>query len=145
MKSIIQRVSQARLCIAEQNIAEIGVGLVALIGIAPEDGLVQARRMLQRILGYRVFADTQGRMNLSLQDIHGGLLLVPNFTLMANTNKGMRPSFAAAAEPQQAKALFTQMCEMAGEMHDHCGFGQFGADMQIHLCNDGPITLNLSV
>lgn len=124
-------------------VGQIGRGLLALVGIAPEDDAQTAERMLARVLAYRVFADAEGRMNLNLQQAGAGLLLVPNFTLMADTTRGLRPSFTPAAPPDQARGLFEIMCGMARERHADCAFGRFGADMQVRLINDGPITLTL--
>lgn len=143
MRAIIQRVSQASVSIDGECLCAIKTGLVALIGIAPQDDASNAQRMLTRLLGYRVFPDAQGRMNLSVQQIQGGLLLVPNFTVMADTQKGMRPSFTPAAEPKRAAALFDCLTQLAVVEHANCGFGKFGADMRVDIHNDGPITLIL--
>ncbi len=118
-------------------------GVLALIGIAPEDTQENIERMLDRLLGYRIFADEQGRLNLNLQQVQGGLLLVPNFSVMADTRKGMRPGFSSAAPPAQAAVLFKQLTASAQQRYAQCQFGRFGADMQVSLNNDGPITLIL--
>ncbi|MBF0255871.1 MAG: D-tyrosyl-tRNA(Tyr) deacylase [Gammaproteobacteria bacterium] len=140
MIALIQRVSQARVVVAGETTGAIERGILALIGVVREDGPANAERLLQRLLGYRIFPDGQGKMNLSLQDIQGGLLLVPQFTLAADTQKGMRPSFTPAAPPQQGRALFEQLLKLARERHQPVASGVFGADMQVSLCNDGPVT-----
>ena len=144
MKCILQRVSQASVSIDGRCVARIDTGLLVLTGIAPQDDQAIARRMLERILGYRIFSDEQDRMNRNVSEAGGGILLVPNFTLMADTRKGMRPSFGGAAEPQQARGLFEWMCAQAAEQHPDVGYGVFGADMQVMLINDGPITITLT-
>ncbi|VAX09582.1 D-aminoacyl-tRNA deacylase [hydrothermal vent metagenome] len=140
MIALIQRVREARVLVDEVCIAEIGHGLLALIGVEKQDEQEQAQRLLQRILGYRIFADMDDKMNLSLKDIGGGLLLVPQFTLAADTDKGMRPSFSSAAPPEKGRALFDHLSLQAKEKHAEVGFGKFGADMQVSLTNDGPVT-----
>jgi D-tyrosyl-tRNA(Tyr) deacylase len=125
-------------------VAEIETGLVVLIGVEREDNQSRADRLLQRLLGYRVFPDQQGRMNLSLSEIDGGLLLVPQFTLAADTRKGMRPGFSTAADPQLGKALFSYLLEQALAHHNRVAYGVFGADMQVELINDGPVTFWLT-
>ncbi|HET9680174.1 MAG TPA: D-aminoacyl-tRNA deacylase [Gammaproteobacteria bacterium] len=140
MIGLLQRVSQASVSVAGDEIATIGPGLLVLIGIERDDTPQQADRLLSRLLGYRVFADAEGRMNRSLSDTGGGLLLVPQFTLVADTHKGTRPGFSRAAEPEQARSLFTYLCNAASQMHSASGYGQFGADMQVALVNDGPVT-----
>jgi D-tyrosyl-tRNA(Tyr) deacylase len=118
----------------------IGPGLLTLVGVQRGDNQASARRLLDKILGYRVFPDAEQRMNLSLKDIHGGLLLVPQFTLAADTRKGTRASFTPAAAPDEAQSLFTYLLEQARESHKIVEAGVFGADMQVHLVNDGPVT-----
>ncbi|MGJ8669119.1 MAG: D-aminoacyl-tRNA deacylase [Oceanococcus sp.] len=145
MRAVIQRVSHGRVCISGDCVGEIQRGIVALVGIAPGDSEEKLQRLLDRLLGYRIFPDEQGRMNFNLQQISGGLLVVPNFTVMADTRKGMRPGFSTAAAPELASALFEQLRIAALARYPHCAFGQFGADMQVTLCNDGPITLTLEV
>ncbi len=145
MIGLLQRVRQASVSVAEQPVAAIGAGLLVLVGVQRGDGEAQAERLLERLLGYRVFADDEGRMNRSLTDTGGGLLLVPQFTLAADTRKGSRPSFTPAASPEQGDALFHYLCRAARR---HCGelaFGRFGADMQVALVNDGPVTFWLEV
>ncbi len=113
---------------------------MVLIGIEKEDTSAHADRLLERLLGYRVFPDNAGKMNLSLTDINGGLLLVPQFTLPADTRKGMRPSFSSAASSEQGKQLFEYLLTLAQKKHHTVAAGQFGADMQVTLTNDGPVT-----
>lgn len=141
MIALIQRVAWARVEVAGQVVGAIERGLLALIGIRPDDDATSADRLLERVLGYRVFPDEAGRMNRSLADIAGGLLLVPQFTLAADTRSGMRASFATAAAPAVAAPLFAQL--LAAARGRHCGpvaAGAFGADMQVSLLNDGPVT-----
>jgi D-aminoacyl-tRNA deacylase len=140
MIGLLQRVTNASVNVDNEVVGQIGRGLLVLIGVEKEDTETQARRLLERLLGYRVFPDAEGKMNLSLKDIDGGLLLVPQFTLVADTRKGMRPSFSSAAPPDHGKQLFDQLIEIAQSMHQHVATGQFGADMQVALTNDGPVT-----
>lgn len=140
MIALIQRVSTASVSIADEPVGTIGRGLLALIGVQPTDDEQSAGRLLERLLAYRVFPDDLGRMNRSLQDIQGGLLLVPQFTLAADTRKGNRPSFGTAAAPEVAKRLFEQLCASAQQRHPVVATGRFGADMQVALVNDGPVT-----
>jgi D-tyrosyl-tRNA(Tyr) deacylase len=140
MIGLLQRVSQARVEVNQQVIAAIGTGLVVLIGVEKPDKEASADRLLQRLLGYRVFSDDNGKMNLSLTDIDGELLLVPQFTLPADTAKGMRPSFSAAAPPQRSRELFNYLLSRARASHPKVAAGVFGADMQLTLTNDGPVT-----
>ncbi|GAB4297908.1 MAG: D-aminoacyl-tRNA deacylase [Thiohalomonadaceae bacterium] len=141
----MQRVSEARVSVAGEVVGTIGRGLLVLVGVERGDGEAQAERLLERILTYRVFPDMEGRMNLSLHDIGGGLLLVPQFTLAADTGKGTRPSFTPAAEPQQGLHLFDYLLQRAWEAHPDVQSGRFGADMQVSLTNDGPVTFWLRV
>jgi D-tyrosyl-tRNA(Tyr) deacylase len=137
---LLQRVSEARVAVEGEVIAAVGRGLVVLVGMERGDGKAQADRLLERLLGYRVFADDDGRMNLSVRDVGGGLLLVPQFTLAADTRKGMRPSFTPAAAPEQGAALFDYLATQAQKIHRPVSAGRFGADMQVSLTNDGPVT-----
>lgn len=123
-----------------RRVATIETGLLVLVGVERGDGRSQADRLLQRLLGYRVFADQQGRMNRSLIDIGGGLLLVPQFTLAADTNKGTRPGFSTAADPVDGKHWFEYLLDQADQLHAPVACGVFGADMQVGLVNDGPVT-----
>jgi D-tyrosyl-tRNA(Tyr) deacylase len=122
------------------TVGRIGQGMLVLIGIQREDTRADGERLLERLLNYRVFPDAEGRMNLSLRDTGGGLLLVPQFTLAADTRTGNRPSFTPAAEPSQAEALFQQLLLRAQALHEHVASGRFGADMQVSLTNDGPVS-----
>lgn len=145
MIGLLQRVQNAKVCVANEQIANIHQGLLVFVGIERGDTQTQANRLLTRLLGYRVFADNDDKMNLSLQDINGGLLLVPQFTLAADTHKGMRPSFSSAASPQQGQNLFDYFCSQAKQQHNVVETGQFGADMQVTLTNDGPVTFWLQI
>ena len=140
MIALIQRVSEARVEADAATVGAIGPGLLALVAVEPADGEPQVTRLLERLLGYRVFADAAGRMNRSLADTGGGLLLVSQFTLAADTRKGMRPGFAAAAPPAQARAWFERLVERARAAHPVVATGRFGAAMRVHLVNDGPVT-----
>jgi D-aminoacyl-tRNA deacylase len=137
---LLQRVTQARVEIAGETIGAIDRGLLVLIGVEKGDHEAQAERLLERLLGYRVFPDPVGRMNVSVKDIHGGLLLVPQFTLPADTKKGMRPSFTPAALPAEGERLFNYLLARARALHQPVASGRFGANMQLSLTNDGPVT-----
>ncbi len=143
MITIIQRVSSAKVTVDNQDIGKIDTGILALVAVEKEDGEKQAQRLLERILNYRIFADKLDRMNLSLRDIDGGLLLVPQFTLAADTSCGNRPSFTPAATPEKGRQLFGYLQELAKATYPNVAFGQFGADMQVALINDGPVTFTL--
>lgn len=140
MIGLIQRVSEARVTVEGEVVGEIGAGLLVLVGVERDDTEARAERLLQRMLGYRVFADEQGRMNLSLQQVEGGLLLVPQFTLAADTRKGARPSFSSAAPPELGRRLFEHLVDHAKLAHLQVATGVFGADMKVALVNDGPVT-----
>jgi len=140
MLALIQRVVSARVDVDAATVGRIGLGLLALVAVQPQDGEAQAQRLLERLLGYRVFADAEGRMNRSLADTGGGLLLVPQFTLAADTRKGMRPSFTSAATPEAGRRWFDRLVELAKNRHATVEIGQFGAHMMVHLVNDGPVT-----
>lgn len=140
MIGLLQRVSGARVRIDGKQVGEIGTGLLVLVGVQREDNEARAGRLLERLLGYRVFPDASGHMNLSLRDIEGGLLLVPQFTLAADTRKGTRAGFSRAAAPDTGKRLFEHLVELARTAHSPVGCGRFGADMQVELVNDGPVT-----
>lgn len=140
MIGLLQRVRSARVEIDGNTVGAIGRGLLVLVGVEQGDNAAQADRLLERLLGYRVFPDNAGKMNLSARDISGGLLLVPQFTLAADTNKGMRPSFTPAAAPELGQRLFDYMVERARTQHALVEAGVFGADMQVTLTNDGPVT-----
>lgn len=145
MIGLLQRVSAASVTIAGENVGAIERGILVLVGVERGDGETQARRLLERLLGYRIFPDQAGKMNLSLRDIAGGLLLVPQFTLAADTRQGMRPSFTPAASPAQGEALFEYLVTRARNEYSPVATGRFGADMQVSLINDGPVTFNLRV
>jgi D-tyrosyl-tRNA(Tyr) deacylase len=145
MIGLLQRVRHARVEVQQNTIAEIDIGLLVLVGVERNDDELKADRLLERLLGYRVFPDQQDKMNLSLVDIKGGLLLVPQFTLAADTRKGMRPGFSSAATPADGRRLFSYLVECARSSHATVATGIFGADMQVSLVNDGPVTFTLSV
>jgi D-aminoacyl-tRNA deacylase len=138
--ALLQRVSGARVEIAGKLHASMGRGLLVLIGVRPSDAEASTLRLLDRLLGYRVFADDAGKMNLNLQQIGGGLLLVPQFTLAADTRHGQRPGFSTAAPPAQGRRLFELLVKAAQVRHSPVSSGVFGADMQVSLTNDGPVT-----
>ena len=140
MIGLLQRVTQASVEVDGETVARIGGGLLVLVGVERGDTEGQADRLLERLLGYRVFEDPEGRMNLGLRDIQGGLLLVPQFTLAADTRKGRRPSFSPAADPNEGQRLFGYLTGRARELHDPVDTGIFGANMQVALVNDGPVT-----
>ncbi|MGN6741608.1 D-aminoacyl-tRNA deacylase [Dyella sp.] len=140
MIALIQRVTSAHVSVDNQTVGAIGAGLLALVAVQPEDGEPQAQRMVQRLLGYRVFADAAGKMNRSLTDTGGDLLLVSQFTLAADTRSGMRPSFTTAAAPEHGQHWFDRLVELARLAHPRVETGRFGAHMQVHLVNDGPVT-----
>jgi D-tyrosyl-tRNA(Tyr) deacylase len=145
MIGLLQRVRRASVEVEGETVGTVGQGLLVLVGIERGDSEAQANRLLERLLGYRVFEDAQRRMNLSLRDIKGGLLLVPQFTLAADTAKGTRASFTTAAEPARARLLFAHLIDRAREAWPHTQSGRFGADMQVSLVNDGPVTFMLRV
>ncbi|WP_456447030.1 D-aminoacyl-tRNA deacylase [Thiolapillus sp.] len=140
MIGLLQRVREARVTVDGEIIGEIQTGLLVLVGVQKEDTEQRAERLVQRLLGYRVFPDETGRMNRSLVDIEGGLLLVPQFTLPAETRKGTRPGFSTAAPPEEGHRLFHFVLEQARKQYPHVASGRFGADMQVALINDGPVT-----
>jgi D-aminoacyl-tRNA deacylase len=141
MIALLQRVTRAGVEIAGESHASIGRGLLVLIGVKPEDDETRASRLVERLLSYRVFDDVAGKMNLSLRQIEGDLLLVPQFTLAADTRHGLRPGFSGAAPPEQGRRLFDFLVQAAGSRHPTVQSGVFGADMQVSLVNDGPVTL----
>ena len=144
MLALIQRVSEASVSVDDATIARIGGGLLALVGVEPGDGQPQVARMATRLLGYRVFADDQGRMNRSLADTGGGLLLVSQFTLAADTRSGLRPGFSTAAPPQEAEPTFAALVAECRARHaGPVETGRFGAHMVVRLANDGPVTFLL--
>jgi D-tyrosyl-tRNA(Tyr) deacylase len=144
MLALIQRVTQASVSVEGEVIGRIGPGLLALVGVEPGDGDAQVARMAERLLGYRVFADGEGRMNLGLADTGGGLLLVSQFTLAADTRSGMRPGFSTAAPPAEAEPVFNRLLATCRQKHaPGVETGRFGAHMVISLVNDGPVTFLL--
>ena len=145
MIALLQRVSQVSVEVDGQTIGSIGRGLLVLVCAERGDTETQADRLLDRVLHYRVFSDAAGKMNLSLKDVEGGLLLVPQFTLAADTRKGTRPSFTPAAAPEVGQRLFEHMVSRAHELHSTVTAGRFGVDMQVSLTNDGPVTIWLQV
>ena len=145
MIGLLQRVSQAKVEVDGVVVGSIGPGLMVLLCAERGDGEAEADRLLARVLGYRVFGDTEGKMNLSLTGVQGGLLLVPQFTLAADTHKGMRPSFTPAAPPEEGARLFDYFVAKARASHAAVETGRFGAHMQVNLTNDGPVTIWLRV
>lgn len=143
MIALLQRVSEAKVIVSGQCIASIDQGVLALIGVQSGDKEDTAELFISRIINYRLFADDDGKMNLSLIDIQGGLLLVPQFTLAANTKKGRRPSFTSAAPPEHGGSVFQSMVGFARNSYALVEAGRFGADMAVHLVNDGPVTFIL--
>jgi D-tyrosyl-tRNA(Tyr) deacylase len=140
MIALIQRVTQAEVRVRTEVAGAIGRGVLAFIGVQREDTESDADRLLERLLTYRIFADDQGRMNRDLRAVGGGLLLVSQFTLAADTRSGTRPGFSTAAAPERARALFDYLVAQARAAHPDVGTGEFGADMQVSLVNDGPVT-----
>jgi len=144
MLALIQRVTRAEVRVADETAGAIGPGLLALVAVEPGDGEAQAQRLCERLLGYRIFDDGDGRMNRSLADTGGGLLLVSQFTLAADTRKGMRPGFSTAAAPDDGLRWFNRLVEIARASHPLVEIGRYGAHMQIELVNDGPATFLLA-
>lgn len=145
MIALIQRVGHASVVVDGEAVGAIGRGVLALVGVERGDAESQAERLLERLLGYRIFPDEGGRMNLSLADIAGGLLLVPQFTLAADTRSGTRPGFSSAAPPAEGERLFDYFVSRARASHGAVATGKFGADMKVSLLNDGPVTFWLQV
>ncbi|WP_372987424.1 D-aminoacyl-tRNA deacylase [Marinobacter sp.] len=147
MKGLIQRVSEASVTVDGQSVGAIGRGVLLLLGVERDDGAAEAKELCRKILSYRIFPDEQGRMNRSLQDIGGGLLVVPQFTLAADTRSGTRPGFSLAAKPEVANDLYRQFVREAKESlgGERVSEGRFGADMKVQLINDGPVTFMLEV
>ena len=140
MIGLLQRVTSAAVEVESREIARIGPGLLVLVAVERDDTPIEAERLLERLLNYRVFADAEGRMNLSVTDVNGGLLLVPQFTLAADTKKGLRPGFSTAAPPDEGRRLFEELLELARRRFPGVQAGQFGAHMRVSLVNDGPVT-----
>jgi D-tyrosyl-tRNA(Tyr) deacylase len=145
MIALLQRVTEASVRVDDNIIGTIKQGILVLLGVEKDDSQQQADRLIQRFLGYRIFADSENRMNCSVSDIKGGVLLVPQFTLAADTHKGMRPSFSTAAPPQDGKELFDYVVNQTKSQYPHVSTGAFGADMKVQLINDGPVTFWLQV
>lgn len=145
MIALLQRVTEAAVHVNGQQVASIDCGIMALVGVQRGDAEKQADRLLERLLAYRIFPDDEGRMNLDLRQAEGELLLVPQFTLAANTNKGNRPSFGSAAIPEVGRRLFEYMVNRSGQVFGPTGAGIFGADMKVSLVNDGPVTFWIEV
>lgn len=145
MIGLLQRVSAAQVVVDGVTVGAIGRGLMVLIGVEAGDAEADAGQLVRRLLDYRVFPDDAGKMNRSLRDIGGGLLLVPQFTLAADTRKGLRPGFSGAAPPDEGRRLFEHAVACARALHPLVATGQFGADMKVTLTNDGPVTFWLQV
>ena len=145
MKALLQRVQEARVTIAGDCVAEIGPGLLVFLGLDRGDDEACAQRMIEKLLAYRVFNDDQGRMNLNVQEVGGGVLLVSQFTLSADTGKGLRPGFSSALPPAEAEELYQRVLAMLEERHSPVAAGVFAADMQVSLVNDGPVTFLLQL
>ena len=143
MKALIQRVSQASVVVEGATVGAIDSGLLVLLGIERGDDFSKADKLLHKLLNYRIFADDAGKMNCSVQDTHGGVLLVSQFTLAADTGKGLRPSFSSAAEPELARTLYDYVVAQLTQRHRPVATGVFAADMKVHLINDGPVTFLL--
>ncbi len=143
MLGLIQRVSSASVVIDQKTIGKIDQGILLFIGVQKHDVMDSAEKLLRKVLSYRMFSDPRGKMNLSLSDINGGLLIVSQFTLAADTKKGLRPSFSSAAPPEQAENLYNHFVSQASQQHLKVQNGRFGADMQVCLVNDGPVTFML--
>ena len=145
MKALIQRVKSASVDIDGKRHGEIGQGTLVLLGVEKTDTEALADKLLQKVLNYRIFADHEGKMNLNLQQSQGGLLVVSQFTLVADTAKGLRPGFSKGATPVQGEALYDYFVNQARKLHHEVATGSFGADMQVSLVNDGPVTFMLEV
>lgn len=145
MKGLLQRVSQAAVSVDGEVVAEIGAGILLLLGIAKQDGDEHVARLLNKVLNYRVFPDDQGKMNRSLLDIQGELLVVSQFTLVADTSRGLRAGFSEGADPDQAKLLYNSFVRSARQQLEGVAEGIFGAEMRVSLCNQGPVTFMLEV
>jgi D-tyrosyl-tRNA(Tyr) deacylase len=146
MLALIQRVREARVDVAGETVGAIGAGLLVFVCAEPADVDAQAERLVAKLLKLRIFGDAAGKMNLSVQDLPGaGLLIVSQFTLAADTSGGNRPSFAGAAPPEPGRRLYERVVRLAAERHPRVASGRFGADMQVHLVNDGPVTIPMTL
>ncbi len=143
MIALIQRVSSASVQINSKSVGQIEKGLLVFLGIEKADGESEADKLLNKVMSYRVFSDEQDKMNLSVRDINGGLLIISQFTLAADTNRGLRPSFSSALPPEEAELLYQYFINQAQAQYDQIACGEFGADMQVSLVNDGPVTFLL--
>lgn len=143
MRGLIQRVSEASVVVDGKTVGAIDTGILLLLGVEQVDSPADADKLLNKVLNYRIFADAEGRMNRSLTDVGGGLLVVSQFTLAADTRKGLRPSFTTAGEPALARTLYDYFVEQARQQHQLVATGIFAADMKVALCNDGPVTFLL--
>ncbi len=143
MRALIQRVSHAEVVVAGETVGAIEGGLLVLLGVEKDDTPERAEKLLEKVLKYRVFGDSDDKMNLSLRDTGGGLLVVSQFTLVADTRKGLRPSFSSGASPALGEALYELFVAKARARHPEVATGRFGADMKVSLCNDGPVTFLL--
>ena len=143
MLVLIQRVSEAKVTVDDETVGEIGPGILAFVGVEPGDTDKDLDRMSDRLTGYRIFSDEAGRMNRSVKDTQGEILLVSQFTLAADVSSGNRPSFTQAASPQDGQRLYDHLVAQARQLHPQVATGAFGADMQVHLVNDGPVTIPL--
>lgn len=144
MIALLQRVSEASVEVEESIVGEISHGLLVLLAVEPEDDQVKAKRLAERVAGYRIFEDEQGKMNLNVQQVSGDILVVSQFTLAADTSRGMRPSFTKAAAPEMSKELYQYFCQQLRSKGLSVPTGIFGADMKVRLLNDGPVTINLT-
>ncbi len=145
MIGLIQRVSEANVCVGNEVIGEINQGILLLLGVEKDDNEEKAKKLFQRVLNYRIFSDQDGKMNLNLQQVGGELLVVSQFTLVAQTNKGNRPGFSQGASPELGESLYNYFVELGRSSEILCESGKFGEDMQVSLVNDGPVTFSLNV
>ena len=145
MKGLIQRVKRASVTVDEEQIGEIGSGILLLLGVEQNDDTALADKLLDKVLKYRIFSDEQGKMNLGLKDAGGGLLIVSQFTLVADTRKGLRPGFSRGASPQHGEKIYNYFVARAKQLHPEIASGRFAANMQVSLLNDGPVTFMLEV
>ncbi|MEM1403765.1 MAG: D-aminoacyl-tRNA deacylase [Pseudomonadota bacterium] len=145
MLALLQRVHRAAVTVDSEEVGAIGPGLLVFLGLEPEDDRAKGEALIERVLNYRIFSDEDGRMNRSVRDVGGGLLLVSQFTLAADTRRGLRPSFSTAMPPSEAEPLFNELYKFAKSQHHTVAVGRFGADMQVELINDGPVTFTLKI
>lgn len=145
MIALIQRVKHAKVEVSENTVGEIGAGILILLGVERDDDEAKAKRLCERVLNYRIFSDQDGKMNLNVKQIEGSVLVVSQFTLVADTRKGNRPGFSQGATPEQGKRLYDYFTQQVKALNVPCETGEFGADMQVSLLNDGPVTFQLSI